>query len=64
MSIFSQVVIWGAVVIAVYGIIAALLALRTLLKRKDESYRAKYEEFLRQKHRVEDRLRRSEENAS
>ncbi len=64
MSIFNQAVIWGGVVLTIYGIIAILLVLWTILKRRDELYRAKYEEFLRQKHRVEDILERSRENAS
>ena len=64
MSVLNEVVISVAAVIVVYEIIAALLALWTILKRRDESYREKYEEFLRQKHRVQDRLERSKENAS
>lgn len=62
--LFTQVMLWSAVAIVAYGIIATLLALWTILKRRDELYRAKYEEFLRQKHHVEDILKRSRENAS
>ncbi len=40
-----------------YILFASIYALRAMLKGRDRAYREKYLEFLRQKERVESRLR-------
>lgn len=62
MSVLQQLVIWIAALIAGYGSFAAILALFIIFKRRNELYGAKYKDFLRQKDRVESRIKRDKEN--
>ena len=61
-TVLNQIVIWGSVVVTVYGAIAAFLVFRAILKDRNESYRAKYEEFLSQKRRIQNRLKSREKD--
>jgi len=59
-NIFSLVIIGIATIAIVYGLVAIFVALWSITKQRDALYREKYEEFLEQKKRVENRLRRPE----
>jgi hypothetical protein len=62
MATFYQVLIILAVVTIGYGVVAAFVGIYALLRHKDEEYKKMYQEHLRQKHRVEDRLRATRES--
>jgi hypothetical protein len=62
MSLFQYIIIDIGLAVILYGIVAGVLALRAILTHRDEEYRAKYEEFLLQKRRVEERLKRDRES--
>ena len=57
MNVLMEAFVWAALVITVYVIIAFSYAIWTLLKRRDESYRMRYEEFIKAKHRVQNKLK-------
>jgi hypothetical protein len=59
-NIFSLVITGIATIAIVYGLVAIFVALWSIIKQRDALYREKYEEFLDQKKRVENRLRRPE----
>jgi hypothetical protein len=59
-NIFSLVITGIATIAIVYGLVAIFVALWSIIKQRDALYREKYEEFLEQKKRVENRLRRPE----
>jgi len=59
-NIFSLVIIGIATIAIVYGLVAIFVAVWSITKQRDALYREKYEEFLEQKKRVENRLRRPE----
>lgn len=59
-NIFSLVITGIATIAIVYGLVAIFVAVWSIMKQRDALYREKYEEFLEQKKRVENRLRRPE----
>jgi|GEM_PF-2707821 hypothetical protein len=59
-NIFSLVIFGIATIAIVYGLVAIFVAVWSIIKQRDALYREKYEEFLEQKKRVENRLRRPE----
>lgn len=56
MTLFEHIVIWAGVAVVLYGVFAGIVALRAIIKHRDGEYRAMYEEHLRRKYRVEDRI--------
>jgi uncharacterized membrane protein len=59
-NIFSLVITGIATIAIVYGLVAIFIAVWSITKQRDALYREKYEEFLEQKKRVKNRLRRPE----
>lgn len=59
-NIFSLVITGIGTIAIVYSLVAIFVALWSIIKQRDALYREKYEEFLEQKKRVENRLRRPE----
>jgi len=56
MSMVIQVLIWGGVIIAGYVVIAVFVAVWTILKHRDEAYKIRFEEFIKAKRRVRQKI--------
>ena len=57
MTLFEHIIIWVGVASVIFGVVAGGIALRAIFTHRDREYRIKYEEFLRQKQRVEDQIK-------
>jgi hypothetical protein len=53
-----NIIIGFSIIVIIYGIVAIFVAIYSLTSRRDELYKEKYEAFLEQKERVENRLKR------
>ena len=62
MNNLSNIIIIFALGVIIYGMFAILIGIVSIVKRRDELYKRKYEKFLEQKKRVENRLRGSNED--
>lgn len=62
MSTTETVVLLVTISISVYILFASAAGLVAILKGRDKTYRKKYEEFLRQKERVESRLEKARQS--
>jgi hypothetical protein len=58
MSLLELILTIGTFALAVYGVVTLGLLIQTINKHRDELYREKYEEFLRQKSRVMNELKK------
>lgn len=56
-SLLRLILIWGPILIGLYGIIAFFVAIRATLRARGEAYNRKHADFLRLKKRVQDKLR-------
>lgn len=62
MTTFNQFLEWGAIIIAVLSIIVTLVVAVVLIKNRDVKYKEKYDDFQRQKRRVELDLERARQS--
>lgn len=62
MEVLANVILGFTILVCVYAILATCVGVLSILKRRDEFYKSKYEDFLAQKKRVQDRLRRDNGN--
>lgn len=62
MTLLQYIIIGVGVVVILYGAVAGVIALRAIFTHRDQEYRAKYEEFLNQKRRIEEQLKRDRES--
>ena len=63
MTVLGRILTVGTLLLAVYALAVMALVLHTMFKQRDRLYRAKYEEFRRQKNRVLDRLEKGGKDA-
>lgn len=56
MNTLGQILTLGTLLLAIYALVVIALLLQTIVKHRDALYRAKYEEFRRQKDHVLDQL--------
>ncbi len=59
MKVLNYILEWGSLAIAVLATIATLVVALSLSKHRDKEYRKRYEDFLRQKGRVESRIQKA-----
>ena len=62
MNIVSNVIFIISLLVIIYGIFAICIAIYVIFKGRDKLYRDKYEEFLQQKRRVKERLKRRQDD--
>lgn len=63
MNFLEQFLTFGTILLAIYAFITIALLLQTILKRRDQLYKSKYEDFIQQKNRVLEELKREKKNA-
>jgi hypothetical protein len=63
MNFLEQFLTIGTLLLTVYTIITIILLLETIWKRRDKLYKTKYEDFIRQKNRVLNEIKRGRKNA-
>ena len=63
MNLLEQFLTIGTLILAAYALITIILLLQTILKHRDELYKTKYEDFIRQKSRVLNEIERGGKNA-
>ena len=63
MSNLSNIVIIFTLAVIIYGLFAIFVGIISIVKHRDEFYKKKYENFLDQKKRVENRLKERNEDA-
>ncbi len=56
MNYFSLFLIWGTLGVTLYSVIAISLAVYKISKSRYKIYQEKYDQFMIQKHRVEEKL--------
>ncbi len=61
MSLLGQILTIGTLALTVYALVTLGLLIQTINRHRDELYREKYEEFLRQKSRVMNELKKGRE---
>ena len=56
MNALNTIILVLSIIVIAYGMLAIFVALYSLKKNRDESYRQKYEDFQSQKKRIRNRL--------
>ena len=64
MTLAQQIIYWLVVGVIVYGSIAGVLTAWVVLRRRNEAYQTKHEEFLKLKRRVEKNLEGADEDGN
>ena len=63
MNLVEQFLTIGTLLLAAYALITIILLLQTISRHRDRLYKAKYEDFIRQKNRVLNEIERGGKNA-
>lgn len=58
MNFISKLVIWSALLVTLYGLVAIIVVIRSVLNERYRAYQEKYDEYLAQRQRVQNKLKR------